>query len=494
MAKLVGSKLVINGFTYVKSRQRGRRIYWDCQKLRMRECTARAVTLASTRPLDPITVLSGPTTSKHNHPPNPDGVKAQVVVEGVKKLAESQRTLPPSAIIRDAMAGVSQRVLSQLPERENLRQTICRQRRVNLPPNPKSLEELAALPDEYTKTSMDEQFVLHDNVDTRDDDEGRVIVFGTRKNVEILCTSRIWFLDGTFSVSPSLFTQLFTVIGVRRRAAPSGEGEDTPVPLIYALLEGKHEAEYERVMRTVRDAVDLYRIGACTPTTIMVDFETAILNACRTLFPQVRTTGCFFHLGQAVYRQVQALGLQARYNAEDDESVRSYTHMMLSLAFVPTDDVERLFVQLRDDSPAEMAELFQYFERYYVRGVPARGRRRAVQPRYAPKTWNQYEAVLANSHRTNNVSEGWHNRFRTLVGKAHPDIFSLITELKKEQANTEVCMLELSMGRRVRNSPARKWLQREDRILGIALQYDQYADDDDELTYLRSMGSTIELS
>ena len=138
------------------------------------------------------------------------------------------------------------------------------------------------LPDEYTKTTMDEHFVLHDNYDSRDDDDGRVIVFSTRKNVEIQCRSHIWFLDGTFKVSPALFTQLFTVIKVVRRQG--ARGEDIPVPLFYALMEGKHETEYERLLQTVKDAVEQYRINACVPSLkIMADFEQSILTACRTL-------------------------------------------------------------------------------------------------------------------------------------------------------------------------------------------------------------------
>ena len=43
--------------------------------------------------------------------------------------------------MRDALVGASQSVLSQMPLRENLRQTISRERRNKLPPNPRLLED-----------------------------------------------------------------------------------------------------------------------------------------------------------------------------------------------------------------------------------------------------------------------------------------------------------------------------------------------------------------
>jgi len=84
----------------------------------------------------------------------------QIVVQQIKETAEAQPALPPAVIVRDALVGASQRVLSQMPLRENLRQTISRERRKKLPPNAKSLEDLQELPTEYTKTTLDEQFVL----------------------------------------------------------------------------------------------------------------------------------------------------------------------------------------------------------------------------------------------------------------------------------------------------------------------------------------------
>jgi len=48
--------------------------------------------------------------------------------------------------------------------------------------------------------------------------------------------------------------------------------------------------------------------------------------------------------------------------------------------------------------------------------------------------------VLQRLARTNNLSEGWHNRFQVVIGRQHPSVYTFFTELGKEQADTE-CIL-----------------------------------------------------
>ena len=95
----------------------------------------------------------------------------------------------------------------------------------------------------------------------------------------------------------------------------------------------------------------------------------------------------------------------------------------------------------------------------YVGGcLLGRGRRPAVASRYHPDLWNHFESALNKSHRTNNASEEIHNRFRIVVGKHHPDLYSALGEFQKEQGFTEVCIAELALGKRVKKAPKKKWV------------------------------------
>ena len=66
------------------------------------------------------------------------------------------------------------------------------------------------------------------------------MIFGTKTNLE---HSIVWFLDGTFKVSPNLFSQLFTIIGIERRCGrqPVEYDVDVPVHLTFSLLSSKDQ-------------------------------------------------------------------------------------------------------------------------------------------------------------------------------------------------------------------------------------------------------------
>ena len=59
--------------------------------------------------------------------------------------------------------------------------------------------------------------------------------------------------------------------------------------------------------------------------------------------------------------------------------------------------------------------------------------------------------------------EGWHNRLKKIVGKAHPNVFEIVETFKKEQALTEVTMAQLAAGAAPPRR-ARKVIQRDRKI------------------------------
>jgi len=59
---------------------------------------------------------------------------------------------------------------------------------------------LGTLPDQYQKTLTGEKFLIYDSLDDNSVSEGRVVVFSTRRNLELLAKNDCWFLDGIFKV------------------------------------------------------------------------------------------------------------------------------------------------------------------------------------------------------------------------------------------------------------------------------------------------------
>lgn len=220
--------------------------------------------------------------------------------------------------------------------------------------------------------------------------------------------------------------QIFVVMGLITRTAPAPEDDDleVAVPLVYALLTNKEATTYSVVLEEIKEAARRYRIEIIPPDRVM-DVELAIKNSVSGVSPRWPVQFCFFHLGQALYRKVQKVGLQEQYNDPEDRTLKEAVHSLLALSFVPLDDLRDAYDELKETLPDELEPVKSHMEEYYVIGTTrGRGRRRQhVPPRFLPSLWNCYTATLNNSHRTNNISEGWHNKFQQVVGKRHPSFY-----------------------------------------------------------------------
>ena len=156
-------------------------------------------------------------------------------------------------------------------------------------------------------------------------------------------------------------------------------------PCIYALLPNKTQITYTRVLREVSNVVN----GA-SPTSVLIDFEKAALIAFEVVFPNSTLSGCFFHLSSNVWKKVQNVGLQQRYQNDDEFSI--HVRMLMSLAFVPVTEVENAFGDLSDKIQNQynndMDDLLNYFEDTYIGRLHRNGRRGA--PIFAFEIWNMY--------------------------------------------------------------------------------------------------------
>ena len=166
---------------------------------------------------------------------------------------------------------------------------------------------------------------------------------------------------------------------------------------------------------------------------MMSDLELAIINAAKENFPENHINTCFYHLLQTLYRKIQKLGLQVAFNDPESTEVNDFVLLTGVLALVPVGEVRRISRRLKASAPANMSDFIKYFEETYVGGKPTSGGKRAVASRYLPEMWNQYMSILIDHSRTNNVSKGWYNKFRLVVGSDHLDIYSIIKDFRKEQ-------------------------------------------------------------
>ena len=74
--------------------------------------------------------------------------------------------------------------------------------------------------------------------------------------------------------------------------------------------------------------------------------------------------------------------------------------------------------------------------------------------------WNYF---AHSGPRTNNHLERWHNRFKRIARKAHPNFYEVLEHFQKEQAATEVTILQLQAGG-LHKAKRQKVIQREEKI------------------------------
>ncbi|KAL7306165.1 hypothetical protein TKK_0001611 [Trichogramma kaykai] len=234
------------------------------------------------------------------------------------------------------------------------------------------------------------------------------------------------------------------------------DSENVCLLMAYALLSSKEEQQHSATLKALKDAAAEYSIEPFHAQAIMTDFELGIINAAQEVYLDTEIHLCFFYLKQNLYKEIQKLKLQKKYNEPNDSSVRDYATMIAASCYAPAQDVVHAFKALKPEVPAALKLFVQYFNLTCVNGKKACGRQRISPPLYPVEEWNQYDSVIGNEPTTNNASEGWHNRCFLLVGKSYADLYSLKREFQKEHGGTEIALIELSYQRRIKSALKKK--------------------------------------
>ena len=164
---------------------------------------------------------------------------------------------------------------------------------------------------------------------------------------------------------------------------------------------------------------EIKKILPCPPEVedIVVDFEAAIWNAAKTLFPESHVHGCTFHWSQAIYRQVSSLGMSTAYKQHG--AVYNYIKQILALPYLPRRHIRPAFDELKEqaDNAPEMQEFVSYVERTWFESTV-----------WAVENWCGYRRLV----RTNNDTEGWHRRLNQRSGRENLPLYVLLELLLKE--------------------------------------------------------------
>jgi hypothetical protein len=282
-----------------------------------------------------------------------------------------------------------------------------------LPPLPASRSAMT-LPNQFLTTQSGQPFLLEAGPNND------YLIFCTPNGLIQLSSSNTWSMDGTFDCVPTLYTggQLFTIHVFQ---------SEKLLPVVYCLTATKSSNFYVNLFNVLNRKAG--RLGLhLNPNGIMSDFESGLIPAISQSFPQCRHHGCYFHFCQAIYRQVQSLGLVQAYESRPD--IRLHIRKLMAIAFLPLHLVRVTFAALEYQSDAMLLPLFHYFRTQWLTAA-------------TPSMWNVYGEDL----RTNNDCEGWHLRINNAVGSHHPNIWKFLCCILEEQAATEVLRQQIISGR-----------------------------------------------
>ena len=469
-SKRGGRKVIIEGHVYHQQRPatNTRWSQWYCVRQKA-GCKGRVKISADET--DYVSV------GDHSHYPNFGEAKAQQVLHSMKRKAHEEPHSTPSNLTQRVVGECDSETRIHLPQESSMKRSIQRQRRQHLPPPPASMDDLEEVPLEYRVVDGG-NWLLHDSGPGNE----RVLLFGSKEAVREMSYSSLWFCDGTLKSSPRIAAQVYVIHYERNVNVLLG---------CFALMSNRTESSYGKVFEALTDAMPASRQDG--PARFSMDFQLAAIEAFKNVFPRSSEALCFFHFSQSLWRRAQQSGLAAMYLREQNHDIRSQFHAC-ALAFVPEDYVKQTFMKLREEVAEELDEVLDLLEDTYIIGRRrGRGRR---PPRFPIHTWNVHERTLLGVPRTNNSAEAWNRRINTLIGKAHPNIYTFLEAMKKEEKYAAGQREAVTLG----VSPPRKRRAYQDndaRLQRLAQRFETMSQEEGDhadpwssgvLKYLRAVG------
>ena len=118
-----------------------------------------------------------------------------------------------------------------------------------------------------------------------------------------------------------------------------------------------------------------------------------------------------------------------------------------------------------DSAPDDVEPLVKYVSETYVNSTYRQVQPRAgnadvavrvhrIPPPFPPAIWNVHDATMNNGPRTNNMCEGFNNRFLQLVGYKKPDIWKFIKSIQAEECAVRTVIQRDAIGERPKRGSA----------------------------------------
>jgi len=257
------AKFTSDGYIYIFDRVGADQVteFWRCEK--RWQCKAR------------VHVKDGEIVkfiNVHLHAADAAQVEKEETITKLKSRA-AETVEATNEVINECVGNLTQACQGVMPTHGALRKLVQRKRKevTSYPAKPTNLEDLVI--DGVFQTYESEHFLLGDA-------SCRIIIFGRQRNTTLLKESKKLFVDGTFKMTPPLFSQEFVILA---------EMHGGVHPVLYALLPNKFPSTYDQLYSMVLEIQP-----ECHPEAIYCDFEVANFKSLQEHFPDAEIRGCFF--------------------------------------------------------------------------------------------------------------------------------------------------------------------------------------------------------
>lgn len=375
----------------------------------------------------------------HNHEPETkeDLLRHDLKMQCRKRGLEEKNEPPSKVIVKEISSQdpcqQDELIQASADSAGALRQAVYRERRKLFPTLPKSRQEAQeSLASVGFTSSRGEDMICVNDVNTG------LVILATKDGLSTLCSTTDAYGDGTFKYAPKHFLQLYTLHGCR---------DGTYMPCVFALLPSKERLVYKQMFQCIVDACNGHQL-ILNPSSLYLDFESAVHDAARDVWPAIQIKGCLFHLGQNWWRQIQKLDLAMEYKTSDTDGSKWLRHCF-GLPFLPAEEVEDAFAfDMMSNIPDEsrLHRFSDYLLNNYVK----------EDSRFRPNIW----ASFTKEHRTTNACESFHSHLKRMFYSHSPHLFTFLENLRLLE--TEASLKRRSSRRYMRKEERDKLQKREE--------------------------------
>ena len=457
MSEIIWSKtirnkpmLIYDNFAYTFDKKSGDSERWRCRK---RWCKGRLVFF----PPEKAEIVE-----KHCHSALENEINIIKINEELKEQAiktnESSRT-----VVTKSTANKDRAEIEKLPSRKAMMNTVTRKRNKEIPGfKPKQKD----IPEELFKNQRGEVFLRYDS---GCDAKERYVIFMSDLQKEEIKNCKVFLIDGTFRSVPSCFYQLITI---------HGDFFGKFIPFCHILMTSKKQDEYVKVFH------HLVKISNISPENIIIDFERALMNSLKEVFTFSKISGCNFHFGQMIWRNIQINGLTGLY--KENSNIRKILRMILSLPFFPINEVNTTFNEIQNLNSETIENInLQNFLAYFKKTFISETNQDEEQTSsYRISFWSCFDRVLNEIPRTTNVLEAWHRSLNQNFNIAHPNIVQFIKILGESEERDRVYICQVKSGRNLEIS---NYNLSKDKKIKVILKNHMYLSKDSYFLFLDNL-------